>query len=63
MVVDYSSITNPSKAKKGFSIPTKFMKDYIKRNNLRLDRPVYSGDDHYISTKGSPNGSASWSSF
>jgi len=59
---DYSTITMPSKGT-GYTIPSKFIKQWIIKNNLSLVRPVYTEESFYLSTKGSPNGPATQSSI
>jgi len=56
-VVDYSTITEPSKGKR-ILIPASFMKSFIIKNGLQLAPPVYTRDSFYLSSKGSPNGPA-----
>nr|UPW42073.1 MAG: putative RNA dependent RNA polymerase [Beijing sediment mito-like virus 7] len=59
---DYSTITNPYKGK-DWTIPASFIKDWVERNNLHLDKPTYTDELHYVSTKGSPNGPATVSAL
>jgi hypothetical protein len=58
---DFSSITGKYTGKQ-YTIPAWFIKDWIKRNQLSLDKPNYQQSDHYVSMKSSPNGPATYSS-
>jgi hypothetical protein len=62
VTVDYSSITLPYKGK-GYTIPATFIKDFVDKNNLSLQLPLYNEKAFYVSTKGSPNGPATVSSL
>jgi len=57
---DYSTITAPYKGK-AWTIPASFIKEWVLKNNLNHPLPYYTNNDHYISTKGSPNGPATFS--
>nr|UFP63223.1 RNA-dependent RNA polymerase [Melanconiella theae mitovirus 1] len=59
---DYSTITDPYKGKE-WTIPTPFIRDFVKFYNLKLDHPEYTDKTHILSTKGSPWGKSSMSSF
>lgn len=55
-------ITSPFKGTSYGSVPTWFIKEYVRRNNLYLEIPSYSVEDHYLSTKGGPCGKSTWNS-
>lgn len=57
---DYSTITAPYKGKE-WTIPSSFIKEWVLLNKLNNPLPYYTDNDHYISTKGSPNGPATFS--
>ncbi|AHI43533.1 RNA-dependent RNA polymerase [Fusarium circinatum mitovirus 1] len=57
-----NSITDPFKGTTMGSVPTWFIKEFVKENNLYLEKPEYSVKDHYLSTKGGPCGKSTWNS-
>nr|AWY10963.1 RNA-dependent RNA polymerase [Sclerotinia sclerotiorum mitovirus 1 HC025-A] len=57
VVVDYSSISNPFKGKIGYTIPDKFIDEFIKKYNLSFT-PRWDNSLHYVSNKSSPLGKA-----
>jgi hypothetical protein len=61
--ISYSDITDPQKGK--YTIPTGFIKDFVKTNNLYIseDKMKFSLSDIYLSTKGGPQGKASLSAL
>nr|UTQ48821.1 RNA-dependent RNA polymerase [Monilinia fructicola mitovirus 4] len=59
---DYSTIDKPYTGK-CYTIPAWFIKNWVSKNNLKADLPVYDQKDHYVSMKASPNGPASYSSL
>jgi hypothetical protein len=60
---DFSTITDPFKRKRIWTIPTTFVRKFVFDNHLHLALPVYSDTDHYISSKSSPTGPATASSI
>jgi len=55
---DFSTITNPYKGKK-YTIPLKFIKDFVKKYRLQeFSMPNWDSDLHYLSNKKSPFGKA-----
>lgn len=60
--VDYSSINSPYKGKE-WTIPTSFVRKFVKDNKLQSSIPTYSHELHYVSTKSSPNGPATFTSL
>jgi hypothetical protein len=59
---DYSTITAPYKGR-NYTIPTSFIKEFVKVYNLSLPKHTYTLKDHYVSVKASPNGQATLSSL
>jgi hypothetical protein len=59
---DLSPITAPSKGTTMGSVPGWFIKEFVRRNDLRRKLPEYSVKDHYLSTKGGPSGKSTWAS-
>ncbi|AHI43534.1 RNA-dependent RNA polymerase [Fusarium circinatum mitovirus 2-1] len=57
--LDYSSIT--SKQRMNYTIPTGFIKEFVKKNNLYIskDKMDFTMSDIYVSQKGGPQGKAS----
>jgi hypothetical protein len=57
--LDYSSIT--SKQRMNYTIPTGYIKEFVKKNNLYIskDKLQFSLSDIYVSQKGGPQGKAS----
>ncbi|UTS95837.1 RNA-dependent RNA polymerase [Rugonectria rugulosa mitovirus 1] len=60
----FDSITNPSKVTRDYHIPEKFIEDFLIRFNLKVNKETLqiNGSNHYISTKGSPEGKTSYAS-
>jgi hypothetical protein len=59
---DFTTITSPYKGT-GYTIPASFIKKWVSKYNLTLPLPVFTDEDHYLSTKGSPNGPATQASL
>jgi len=53
---DYDSITKPGNVKK--TIPTGFIKEFVDRYKLHMDKPKFEDKNIYISNKAGPNGKA-----
>jgi hypothetical protein len=58
----FKSITDLPKNSKFYTIPGHFIKDFVKKHKLNLDKPKYDQDLHYISTKSSPYGKSTFHS-
>lgn len=58
---DYDSITKPGKIEK--TIPTGFIKEFVKRYNLHMEKPKFEMSNIYLSNKAGPNGKATKSCY
>jgi hypothetical protein len=53
---DISSITDKSEMRN--HIPSSFIKEFVRRFNLNCEKPQFSSEDFYLSTKAGPHGPA-----
>jgi hypothetical protein len=60
---DYSSITDPYTGSRKYYIPAKFIKDFLKLYAVNYSQAQELYKDHYVSTKGSPSGPATYTSL
>lgn len=58
----FKSITDLPKNSKFYTIPGQFIKEFVRKHKLNLDKPKYDQDLHYISTKSSPYGKSTFHS-
>jgi len=58
----FKSITDLPKNSKFYTIPGPFIKEFVRKHKLSLDKPKYDQDLHYISTKSSPYGKSTFHS-
>jgi hypothetical protein len=56
LVPDYESITRPGKIEK--TIPTGFIKDFVRKHRLNSPRPKFDDKNIYLSNKAGPIGKA-----
>ncbi|QNS28825.1 RNA-dependent RNA polymerase [Diaporthe rudis mitovirus 1] len=56
----YETITNVN-LKKNYTIPLKFINEFVEYHKLQLKKPIFENDNHYISNKSSPFGKATLS--
>jgi len=58
---DYDSITKPGRIVK--TIPTGFIKEFVKNNNLQMEKPKFDIKNIYLSNKAGPNGKATKTAY
>jgi hypothetical protein len=61
LIPDYESITKPGRVLK--IIPTGFIKEFVKKNRLSMDKPKFDKKNIYISNKAGPIGKATKSAM
>jgi len=61
IIPDYESITKPGRVTK--TIPTGFIKEFVDRYKLHMDKPKFEEKNIYLSNKAGPNGKATKTAY